>query len=230
MNLTAPVSEIFFSYQGEGIYLGQPQIFVRFSGCNLECDYCDTPAKKRELLTADELVERVIELAGKYLKKAPKVISLTGGEPLLHSVFLLELLPRLKNKGFSIYLETNGTLPGEYAKIKNWVDTVAIDIKLPSSCKKAFWKQHAGFIKIAKRKSFVKVIVTRGTTSNEISRAIELTGKIDARVPFVIQPATPAGSCETAQPWQIFQWRQDALEKLKNVHVICQMHKFWRIR
>ena len=43
VSLKAPVSEVFASYQGEGIYMGQPQIFVRFAGCNLRCDYCDTP-------------------------------------------------------------------------------------------------------------------------------------------------------------------------------------------
>jgi len=62
----APVSEIFFSYQGEGLYTGQPQIFVRFSGCNLKCDYCDTPEKPSKKLTDTQVIGRVVELARKH--------------------------------------------------------------------------------------------------------------------------------------------------------------------
>ena len=48
--IIAPIDEVFFSYQGEGIYAGIPQIFVRFSGCNLRCNYCDTPIPVQNIL------------------------------------------------------------------------------------------------------------------------------------------------------------------------------------
>ena len=67
-DITAPIYEVFFSYQGEGLYTGMPQIFVRFAGCNLKCNYCDTAysikvSKKAKYYTADELITKIVETA-----------------------------------------------------------------------------------------------------------------------------------------------------------------------
>jgi organic radical activating enzyme len=63
---TVPVSEIFFSYQGEGLFTGQPQIFVRLAGCNLKCDYCDTPLKRSRPMTDTQVIDRVVELSKQH--------------------------------------------------------------------------------------------------------------------------------------------------------------------
>ncbi|MEM1582972.1 MAG: 7-carboxy-7-deazaguanine synthase QueE, partial [Candidatus Bathyarchaeia archaeon] len=86
------ISEIFFSIEGEGIEIGRPEVFVRLSGCNLRCSWCDT---KYALKNGKEMsIEEIIQEIGKY---PCKNISITGGEPLLQRKELLELVKRLKN-------------------------------------------------------------------------------------------------------------------------------------
>jgi len=97
-----PVNEIFSSIQGEGFWTGLPVTFIRFAGCNLACDFCDTDYSLKETLTVDEILKR--------LENYPaRVVILTGGEPLIHP--LIPLLKRLRSSHFSIHLETNGTFP-----------------------------------------------------------------------------------------------------------------------
>ena len=90
MNNKVKIKEIFASIQGEGPYVGYKQLFIRFCGCNLKCNYCDTDfsaeSNYREF-TAQELAEEV----NKYTDVHS--ISLTGGEPLLSVEFLKEFLP-----------------------------------------------------------------------------------------------------------------------------------------
>ena len=101
------INEIFYSLQGEGYHSGTPAVFVRFSGCNLHCAFCDTQHQTGESLSLEEIVDEV----NKYLN-APLVV-LTGGEP---SLFINEtFVAELKQKtGKRIAIETNGTrsLPG----------------------------------------------------------------------------------------------------------------------
>ena len=105
----ASILEIFRSRQGEGPCVGDAQIFIRFGGCNLTCDYCDTPesipAKSGFDMTLDDVLNQVERLRD---QSRPGTVSLTGGEPLMHVSFLTELLPRLRSRGYKIYLETNG--------------------------------------------------------------------------------------------------------------------------
>ena len=69
----------------------------------------------------------------------------------LHRDYLLKFLPELKKNNFSTYLETNGTLFGNLREVINFIDIIAMDIKLPSSTGKwDFWNEHAEFLKIAK--------------------------------------------------------------------------------
>ena len=96
------INEIFYSLQGEGFHSGTPAVFVRFSGCNLRCSFCDTQHQTGEIISLQEIVDEV----NKY-PIAPIVV-LTGGEP---SLFIDEaLVAELKQKtGKKISIETNGT-------------------------------------------------------------------------------------------------------------------------
>jgi len=98
------INEIFYSLQGEAFHSGTPAVFVRFSGCNLRCTFCDTQHQAGEMLSLQEIVNEV----NKY-PIAPLLV-LTGGEP---SLFIDEAFAaELKQKtGKKIFIETNGTRP-----------------------------------------------------------------------------------------------------------------------
>lgn len=109
-----PVSEIFYSVQGEGIHSGTPAVFVRTYTCNLYCTWCDSKytwlgqehskaGVEYSLLTVSRVIEKVDRFGCKHLV-------LTGGEPLLHQKRLGRLLSVLKGKGYFIEVETNGTV------------------------------------------------------------------------------------------------------------------------
>lgn len=99
---TYPVNEIFYSLQGEGYWTGTPAMFIRFSGCNLHCPFCDTDFKEHTMMTVDAIMEIVTA------SPAPIVV-LTGGEPSLQP--LEPLLLELGKSGKRIHIETNGTNP-----------------------------------------------------------------------------------------------------------------------
>ncbi len=112
--------EIFATVQGEGTSAGVPSVFVRLADCNLRCSWCDTKytwdwvnhdrAAETVELTSDEIVRRVLEGAGAGVGNAV----FTGGEPLLQQDELVEVATRLREGGFRIEVETNGTvLPTE---------------------------------------------------------------------------------------------------------------------
>jgi 7-carboxy-7-deazaguanine synthase len=122
------IGEVFSSIQGEGMLLGRRQVFIRFAGCNLNCNYCDTPQSRDPLygneISVDELLERVKKLITPDFHS----VSLTGGEPLLHADFIRNFLEKYS---FDALLETNGALPQELNKIVNLIKYASVDIKLP---------------------------------------------------------------------------------------------------
>ena len=104
MNGKYRVNEIFYSLQGEGYWTGTPMVFVRMSGCNLQCPFCDTQHQTFTELSTDEILSAVRSKGG-----ACRRICLTGGEPSLQ---LDEtLLSAFHTAGYSIHMETNGTRP-----------------------------------------------------------------------------------------------------------------------
>lgn len=105
--------EIFESLQGEGRNTGRPCVFVRFAGCNLSCPWCDTDVSKRFSVSLDELVA---EISG---YKAKSVI-LTGGEPALVPD-MPELVAALKERGYWIGVETNGTVSAPWLAFADYV-------------------------------------------------------------------------------------------------------------
>lgn len=98
------VNEIFHSLQGEGYNSGTPAVFVRFSGCNLQCPFCDTQHESGTEMTEQEIVEAV-----KYLAPRSSLVVVTGGEPALQ--LTVSLVDALHEIGKRVAVETNGTLP-----------------------------------------------------------------------------------------------------------------------
>ena len=100
------VNEIFYTLQGEGAHSGIPAVFVRFSGCNLRCPWCDTDFAEYHKMTAEQIVNEALSL---YDIDNPrrKMCVLTGGEPSLQVD--KELIDALHDAGFYICIETNGT-------------------------------------------------------------------------------------------------------------------------
>jgi organic radical activating enzyme len=247
MPAEAQLNEIFCSFQGEGLYVGERQIFVRFAGCNLTCQYCDSPqalvlspaykvesspgAHKFEThhnpVTSEQLLGFLAALdrpAG-----AAHSLSLTGGEPLLQVNFLKEFLPEAKQRlKLPIYLETNGVLADHLAEVIDLIEIVAMDIKLPSATGlSSYWKEHKTVLAVARRKEvFVKVVVTKDSSLKEIEEAVALVAELDPKIPLVIQPVSPHGPVKhRPAPEQLLALQATAKRKLETVKVIPQTHK-----
>lgn len=228
----ADLVEIFSSFQGEGLFVGAKQIFIRFAGCNLNCSFCDT---NKDAVIKGASVEQVLKdvIALEKRKGRHHSVSLTGGEPLLHAVFLESLLPKLRERNFKTYLETNGTLARELKRVISYIDIVAMDIKLPSSSgMRPLWKEHVQFLKISRKKGvFIKVVVTEKTLKDDIAKARDLVVSFDNNIPFVIQPASIDDRGVTKVPKNmLIDFLNLSEKKLNNVRVIPQVHKFMAVR
>jgi 7-carboxy-7-deazaguanine synthase len=124
------VCEIFASIQGEGKQIGRPTVFIRLTGCNLRCAWCDTAyaLDNGKLMTIEDILKKVNEF--NLLS-----VCITGGEPMVQLRQLKELVKELKQTGYQITLETNGTLYDEW--LFSTVDCVSMDVKSPSSGEKS---------------------------------------------------------------------------------------------
>jgi len=231
----AYISEIFDSIQGEGIFAGARQIFIRFSGCNLKCSYCDTKKIRQKMCRVQRTgcrekiknplnATEVIRIMKKYDKaKLYHSVSLTGGEPLLQADFLKEFMPILKKMGLKIYLETNGTLPQSLKKVISFIDFIAMDIKLPSAISRSFWSEHKKFFEAGKKKKFVKVVIDPKTKLHEVMKAAKLVASVNNKTPFVLQPATLKNK-KIFNIEKLLFFQKEVLSILEDVRIIPQMH------
>lgn len=239
--MEAPIREVFCSVQGEGPYLGARQVFVRFEGCNLNCTYCDTPQRKsknvrcrvektpglRDLDILDnplspERVSRIVQSYGKVHS-----VSLTGGEPLLHTDFIKALKVEAP-----LYLETNMTLPEKAREVKNFVKFVAGDLKLEEAFDgdlnydEIYEKTVKSFGILGKnnaRDCFCKVIVMKNFKTEEIvSRYEQINDYVSC---LVLQPVTPLGKVRDGPSAERLFELQKELSKLTDVRIIPQVHK-----
>lgn len=226
-DLTAPIYEIFISYQGEGLFVGQRQIFVRFSGCNLKCSYCDEPAasKKSNLKSLGWALKKIKELSKKY--KTNK-ISFTGGEPLLYDYFIKNLIKKLGKKYFYI-LETNGTLYKNLEEIISLINYVSMDIKLSDYVKKDLLKEHILFFKKCKNKCYIKTVFDKKIKISELEKIFIVISKIKKDVVFFLQPATIDREVKIEKKLsdEIYEIASDYL---KDVRLLPQIHKLIKIK
>ena len=240
------IIEIFSSIQGEGPYIGCRQIFLRFAGCNLSCDYCDTAFQNQEFynlesssgskdfkklknpVSSDRLIEEIANL-----NEIPHhSVSLTGGEPLLNVDFLMNFIPAFKNlfPQTKIYLETNGTLFKELEKIIVNIDIISMDLKLKSSTGVDFpLENHKKFIEIARKHGkeiFAKAVITSKISNEEINELSDFIKSFEKQILLVIQPVNSENKDILLLSQNILKIQEKFLKKLDDVRVIPQTHKF----
>lgn len=238
------LSEIFSSIQGEGMLAGRRQIFVRLTECNLDCCYCDTNFEKSDLCRLESKpgsgsfldlpqplpLHKVSAIVKEWLKLLPGAhhsVSFTGGEPLLHADALAEWFPEIR-KFLPIHLETNGTMHIALRQVKQHVDYISMDMKLPSTagCTEHLWDLHALFLQEAHGNNVsVKVVVGELTTASEIAQVCDVIASVDAGLPLFLQPLSlPDGSVGITAA-HIMCLQELASSRLPDVRVIPQMHK-----
>ena len=120
------INEIFYSIQGEGNWTGLPNIFIRTSGCNLRCSYCDT---KYAYDTFKEI--KIIKIIDEIRKYNCKKVCITGGEPLLQKD-MIKLVDELIKNNYNVSIETNGSIEIKPISNKKLV-MISLDVKCPSS-------------------------------------------------------------------------------------------------
>jgi len=220
----AKIAEIFKSIQGEGRYAGLLQTFIRFYGCNLHCDYCDTKLTRYAAYSVKELTDTISSLPYRT-----QWLALTGGEPLCQIAFLEKLLPYVSPYKFKIYLETNASRPKALKKIIKWCDVISCDIKLPSATKrKSLWSVHDDFFSIAKKKElFFKVVITTKTRFVEIKR-LNIFMKEKKRYSVYLQPDLSKSSKKVLANTLVFQ--EYLLDQRIDARVMPQMHKMLNVR
>jgi organic radical activating enzyme len=156
-----PVNDVFYSLKGEGRWTGYPMFFIRLSGCNLNCDFCDTDFEKHTMINEVELVKLA-------LKHPTKRVVITGGEPLIHD--LTKLLEALGAHGFSLHLESNATIVPLAHYRFNWIAMSPKNMKfLPEAVFKADevkclvgiknWKTIANFASIHARRDAYRYVM-----------------------------------------------------------------------
>ncbi|MFH0935809.1 MAG: 7-carboxy-7-deazaguanine synthase QueE [Candidatus Omnitrophota bacterium] len=179
------IAEVFRSLQGEGLYLGEEQVFVRFFGCNLNCKYCDTRLERFTEYQPKELFDEI-----KLCQNGNRVVSFTGGEPLLQKNFLKEIMKLTSSEGYKNYLDTNGVLHHELEDVIDYVDVVAMDMKLPSSTGlNDFWYHHRQFLKTASKKEvFLKIVICHSTKEEDMAEALRIVSEVNKYLIIVLQP------------------------------------------
>ena len=140
-----PINEVFRSLQCEGFYSGRTAVFIRFSGCNKSCSWCDTDHTTKLELTPSEIIEHMTATGW----KEADLVVLTGGEPTIHNLepICKEIIKA--HAGVEIAIETNGTNCSELRRLRNdqllnWITISPKDIN--DACKD--WRNLANEVKI----------------------------------------------------------------------------------
>jgi len=200
------VSEIFTSIQGESSYAGIPCTFVRLTGCNLRCSYCDTSYAfyKGEKFSEDEII-REVRHAG------IKLVEITGGEPLLQNE-VYSLMKRLFDEGYKVLIETNGS---QSIKGVDKRAIVILDIKTPGSgMSKEMDFLNLDFIKSSDE---IKFVIT-DRKDYEWSKEIIQTHRLMEKCHLLFSPAFGILPPENLARWMI----EDRL----NYRLNLQVHKY----
>lgn len=201
------ITEIFPSIQGEGLRQGEATLFVRLSGCNLKCSFCDTKYAWREgqEYSISQILEEIKKLGTRF---PARWVCLTGGEPLVQDVG--ELVRSLKREGFKVQLETNAIL---YRPLP--VDWYSISPKPEEYGCRPEYREKA---------KEVKVIVTRSLDFEVVRRLRE---EFPEKTPLLLQPQS---NSKWSMALAVRLLKKSLETGLKNIRLSVQLHKIYGLR
>jgi len=215
------ITEIYWSLQGESSYAGLPCVFVRLTGCNLRCTWCDseytfTGGRRMSL---DEVEAEVRRLA------PPGLVEITGGEPLLQEREVLPLMQRLLALGYTVLLETSGERP--LADVPPLVIKI-VDVKCPRSGEfGTFRDENLAALTAQDEVKFVLADRDDYEFARDFTRRHQLMSRVRS---VIFSPAfrkDAAGARDASHclldPQQLAQW---ILEDGLQVRLGLQIHKF----
>src|SRR5579859_2105822 len=219
------ITEIFKSIQGESSYAGLPCIFVRLTGCNLRCKWCDAAYAFHggTKYSLDDILRRVGEFSGGRENggRSVRLVEITGGEPLLQPD-TPELARRLVDAGYTVLIETSGErhiseLPREVVKI--------VDVKCPDSCESG--KFDLGNLEALEKKDEIKFVIA---SRRDYDFACEFMAehRLSERVHEILfSPvfADPAGAWPAMDARKLAEW---ILADNLPARLGLQLHKFVR--
>lgn len=203
---TLKITEIFSSVQGEGLRQGEPTLFIRLTGCNLQCDFCDTQYawEGGEDMSVGGILEKMEEVRQDF---PSQWVCLTGGEPFLQDVG--NLVQEIKKRGFKVQVETNGTIFQDLS-----VDWYSVSPKPPDYFFQPEYKNRA---------QEVKLVVSKELNADVVQR---MRSEFPEKIPILLQP-------ESNQKWSMEKGinilRKGSHQGLKNIRVTLQLHKVYGI-
>ena len=218
------ITEIFKSIQGESSYAGLPCIFVRLTGCNLRCKWCDTAYAFHggTKYSVEEILRRVSEFSGHGEEsdgRNVRLVEITGGEPLLQPE-TPELARRLLDSGYTVLIETSGErdisgLPRDVVKI--------LDVKCPDSGESG--KFNLANLEALEKKDEIKFVIA-SRRDYDFARAFMAEHRLRERVHEILfSPvfADPAGAWPAMDARDLAEW---ILADNLPVRLGLQLHKF----
>jgi 7-carboxy-7-deazaguanine synthase len=215
------ITEIFKSIQGEGSRAGQPCIFVRLTGCNLRCTWCDTAYAFHggQKMSVEDVLERVEGLNRRADgSRGVPLVELTGGEPLLQEE-IYALAERLLAAGYTVMVETSGErfigrLPEEVIRI--------VDVKCPDSGEAdTFEMKNLGELKESDELKFVVSSRRDYEFARDFTREHDLEEKVNELL-FSPVNEDPQGKWNGLEPRQLVEWM---LEDGLRARLCLQLHK-----
>ena len=246
------VSEIFSAIQGEAALVGERQIFVRLTGCNIRCTYCDQPealerrpgpcrieatAGRRDWQTESSplAIDLVVDAVSRLWEQVPHhSISLTGGEPLLQGSRVEKLAAAFASQGWPVMLETNGTLVQPLRKIGSDLAYVSMDLKLRSvDGETVAPTTQSRFLAAALdtgATTWVKIVISGETDLDEFDAGVAQVAAASSAsavgIEIFLQPLTPFATATSApSPAQVLDLHERALRIHPRGRVVPQTHK-----
>jgi organic radical activating enzyme len=247
--------EVFASFQGEGHFAGEPQVFVRLFGCPLRCRWCDTSGSWRvpdeplaRVARADEVRREsgwatpfeVVTWVARVEPGVPRTVSLTGGEPLAYPDFVRALRTLLGPR--RLHLETAGAHPRALAAVLDAVDHVSLDLKLPADLDvpvplagesepvpqtASEWSaaRRANLVLVRHRDACGKLILSGENQPTAFVQLLDDVRELAPTLPLYVQPVTSVNGVRAPRIEAVLELVELARERELAVRVIPQLHR-----